>query len=42
MYYVSAQGVDELMINLHDYYYINAEARSVVTTEIGTGQVNMV
>ena len=21
MYYVSAQGVDERMINVHDYYY---------------------
>ena len=37
MYQVSAQGVDQLMINVHCYYY-NADARSVVTTETGTGQ----
>ena len=28
MYYVSAQGVDERMINVH-YYYVNQEAKQM-------------
>ena len=30
MYYVSAQGIDELMINVHYYYYLTIKLYCIV------------
>ena len=34
MYHVSAQGIDESMINIHYYYYSNPEVNYMVTVFI--------
>ena len=38
MYHVSAQGVDERMINVHDYYYYSKAALDGLNPQTNTGR----